>query len=594
MLIELRHRFRLIPLLVVAALIGSVAVWTVNASAATFAAPITITKGGTYSGNWRSTTTAPAVTVLTSEPVTIQNCEVQGKGNLIAVNAMADVTVRNCRGEGTWSGTSGSGRMLWAASGVKNVVFEHNEVVKAAGLKVINARPQKVTVRYNRADNIMGDPTNCCGFMQFAQFDNVVGGDVELAWNRIVNQPEKSRVEDVVNFFNSGGTSGRLWKVHHNLIWGAFPEHPTTEQGFSGGGIMLGDGIPSGSDRGYVEAYSNTVLGSANYLLSVAGGSGNYVHDNLALSSGRLADGSTIANLGGGGPVGLALWSGPTSSSAVRNNKVVGNRVGMWKPLRSQRNDWWWDTSSAPASAGNDMSGNTSLAGGAIPYSAEVDAAAQWDSSASGLQIGRASGSAPTTTSPTTSTTTAPSTTTTTAAPLPSSTTTTTAPAPPATTPSSTDKTPTGPSGAASYNIAISTLAPTTATNGWGPYEPDRSNGEDRPDDGQTITLNGTSYRFGLGVHAPSKMAYDLRGDYRRFSSYVGIDDEEGAEASAVFEVWADGRLAYRSPTMTPNSATKLVSLDVTGVRTLELVVTDAGDGIHHDHADWADARLVG
>ena len=44
---------------------------------------------------------------------------------------------------------------------------------------------------------------------------------------------------------------------------------------------------------------------------------------------------------------------------------------------------------------------------------------------------------------------------------------------------------------------------------------------------------------------------------------------------------------------MTPSSATQWASVDVTGVHTLELVVTDAGDGVIHDHADWADARLV-
>ena len=107
------------------------------------------------------------------------------------------------------------------------------------------------------------------------------------------------------------------------------------------------------------------------------------------------------------------------------------------------------------------------------------------------------------------------------------------------------------------------------------------------------LTLNGTTYQRGLGVHAGSSITYDLSGRYRRFNAAVGLDDEETKEGSVVFEVWVDGRRVYASGTMTPTTATANVSVDLTGARELKLVVTDAGDGHHHDHADWADARLV-
>jgi hypothetical protein len=35
------------------------------------------------------------------------------------------------------------------------------------------------------------------------------------------------------------------------------------------------------------------------------------------------------------------------------------------------------------------------------------------------------------------------------------------------------------------------------------------------------------------------------------------------------------------------------VDIDVTGAKTLELIVGDGGNGIACDHADWADARLL-
>lgn len=37
----------------------------------------------------------------------------------------------------------------------------------------------------------------------------------------------------------------------------------------------------------------------------------------------------------------------------------------------------------------------------------------------------------------------------------------------------------------------------------------------------------------------------------------------------------------------------KFVNVDLTGAKTLRLVVTDAGNGINNDHADWADAKFI-
>ena len=45
----------------------------------------------------------------------------------------------------------------------------------------------------------------------------------------------------------------------------------------------------------------------------------------------------------------------------------------------------------------------------------------------------------------------------------------------------------------------LSSLNPTSATNAWGPYERNLSNGEQGAGDGRTITLNGKTYAHGLG-----------------------------------------------------------------------------------------------
>ncbi|MEU7013974.1 NPCBM/NEW2 domain-containing protein [Streptomyces sp. NPDC046385] len=127
-----------------------------------------------------------------------------------------------------------------------------------------------------------------------------------------------------------------------------------------------------------------------------------------------------------------------------------------------------------------------------------------------------------------------------------------------------------------------------TPVIGWGTVHKDKSVG------GNTLTLNGTTYTKGIGTHADSTVTYALDGGYTRFQSDLGVDDEVTANATVKFEVWGDGTKLYESPTpMTPTSATAAVDLNVTGVTTLTLKVTDAGDGINSDHADWAGATLL-
>ena len=59
------------------------------------------------------------------------------------------------------------------------------------------------------------------------------------------------------------------------------------------------------------------------------------------------------------------------------------------------------------------------------------------------------------------------------------------------------------------------------------------------------------------------------------------------------FQVFGDGKLLYDSGLMPGLREVKTIDLPVTGVRSLRLVVTDAGDGYGADMANWAEARVV-
>ena len=134
---------------------------------------------------------------------------------------------------------------------------------------------------------------------------------------------------------------------------------------------------------------------------------------------------------------------------------------------------------------------------------------------------------------------------------------------------------------------------PFTSTNGWGPVERDTSNGENQAGDGRTITLNGTTYAKGLGVHAIGDVSVYLGGNCTRFAAVVGVDDEQGSAGSVTFSVIADGRTLADTPVLTGNSASVPIDVDVTGAQQLDLVIGDGGNGNGNDHGDWADAKLV-
>jgi hypothetical protein len=158
------------------------------------------------------------------------------------------------------------------------------------------------------------------------------------------------------------------------------------------------------------------------------------------------------------------------------------------------------------------------------------------------------------------------------------------------TTPASTPAPAPSNTGGAKY---ISDMTFNAVQNGWGQVERDRSNGEQASGDGKTLKLNGVSYSKGLGLHANSEVRLRLDGNYTQFLADIGLDDEVANSGSASFEVWADGVRLYNSGTMTGASATKNVAVDVRGKRELVLKVNGGSDGISHDHADWAAARLI-
>lgn len=122
---------------------------------------------------------------------------------------------------------------------------------------------------------------------------------------------------------------------------------------------------------------------------------------------------------------------------------------------------------------------------------------------------------------------------------------------------------------------------------GWGRPQPDKSV------EGNPLSVGGKKYGRGVGTHAISHMRLDLNGKGSRFVGYVGVDDEARDRASIEFYVLGDKRILWHSGLMKKGDAPRNADVDISNIRTLGLLVTNAGDGSDWDHADWCDAKLT-
>jgi len=107
------------------------------------------------------------------------------------------------------------------------------------------------------------------------------------------------------------------------------------------------------------------------------------------------------------------------------------------------------------------------------------------------------------------------------------------------------------------------------------------------------LRIGKRSYTRGLGHHAPGRLVVELEGQYQRFEAEVGVQWQSGNVGSVVFQVYVDGRKRFDSGLMRERDPARPVSIPLEGAEELELRVTDGGDGISCDCANWAEARLV-
>jgi alpha-galactosidase len=137
--------------------------------------------------------------------------------------------------------------------------------------------------------------------------------------------------------------------------------------------------------------------------------------------------------------------------------------------------------------------------------------------------------------------------------------------------------------------LRLSALDLAGTHQGWGKAQIDKSV------TGKELIVAGKKYDFGVGTHAYSYIHLQLKGNPVVFTAEVGLDDQAlNTKGSITFKVIGDGKTIWESPVMKAGMPALPVSVDLRNVKDLILKVTDAGDGIDYDHADWALAQFSG
>ena len=141
--------------------------------------------------------------------------------------------------------------------------------------------------------------------------------------------------------------------------------------------------------------------------------------------------------------------------------------------------------------------------------------------------------------------------------------------------------------------ISLTSLTPLSSTQGYGHMVINMPVGAFGPSKNwNRLSSQYLFYKQGIGTHANSSILYDIGGKFSQFTSDYGIDTESGPQGSVVFEIVGDGTTLFRSDIIKRYDLPRHMDVNIQGVKHLELKVTDGGNGITDDHADWLSPTL--
>lgn len=346
-----------------------------------------ITAGGTYTGNWETTTSSPsygsvasAVIINTSEPVTLLNCQLRNmvQGNqspLIFCNGTLDLTLEGCTFYGPQSPAC---RVLdvdrWTGFTMRNCTIEQTSGFSFSyPLNPDGSGCSRFLVTRNKWHNnqkLVASVDDTHGQALQLRSAQVPAGS-ELSWNQVINEPGLSWQEDVFSLI----TVANL-KVHDNYI-----QHQSTPPG-----TLLSSQGPITTEQGCrdLEIYGNHMVDTPCGI-GMYSGINCIAHDNRLISDGYSADlgvrlQAVPQNPGAGSGAGMYI------STDSQNCHMHANVSGF---VNSRGDKFDWALDGAPEGAAAEGAKNTTLPS-PITRQMELDEWARWQAklAAAGITVG--------------------------------------------------------------------------------------------------------------------------------------------------------------------------------------------------------------
>jgi hypothetical protein len=209
--------------------------------------------------------------------------------------------------------TGGDGR-FYEAENFKSITIRNCTIIRTSGISLVAPVAGSAgRIVKNRHVNIQHGPGAYPG--NFVQLASVQDASVEIAWNEILNQYDKSNPEDIVSVYQSAHL-----RLHDNYFQHqSTPGNAYNTSSQNGITIESGSGTPPSFDN---DVWNNQIVDGM--AIGIYGGYDNNIHDNRVVQDGKLPNGRQIGN--GYQGMWIAAWA--PRNHAERN--VVGyvNRDG--------------------------------------------------------------------------------------------------------------------------------------------------------------------------------------------------------------------------------------------------------------------------
>jgi len=231
------------------------------------------------------------------------------------------ITLKNCYNVRiTGNKLSNSTRVGVYLYGCKNITVQDNYITNvSSGVYAEQTTEGGIVVNSNQFLNMKGPfPRG-----QFVQFNNVVGPNSSISYNRGENIMGQSYPEDAISLYQSKGTAASPVKVNGNWIRGGGPSN-------SGGGIMLGDNGGS-----YLFAQDNILVDPGQFGMAIAGGDHNTIINNQIY--GRQ---QPFTNVG--------IYINDINGYKTTFCKIGNNKVKYFNKVNYMNNAWISPNSSKP------------------------------------------------------------------------------------------------------------------------------------------------------------------------------------------------------------------------------------------------------